>query len=54
MYIKTQNANDDVYGLGFSLGANILTLYLAEKGPDSLIKAAMTVCNPFSFEINRS
>jgi predicted alpha/beta-fold hydrolase len=42
----------DLFGLGFSLGGNILTNYLADQGEACLIKAAMAVCNPFCFSSN--
>lgn len=37
----------DVYGVGFSLGANHLLRYLGDHSHDSGIKAAVSVSNPF-------
>jgi predicted alpha/beta-fold hydrolase len=48
-HIREKNPNDDLYGLGFSLGANMMSKYLGEEGERSLLKAAMGVCNPFNF-----
>lgn len=36
-----------IYACGYSLGASMLTKYVAEKGPNSLIRAAISCSNPF-------
>ncbi|KAJ2553601.1 hypothetical protein EV175_002885 [Coemansia sp. RSA 1933] len=38
-------------GVGFSLGANLLTKYLGEQGEASLLAAAVAVCCPFDIEV---
>ncbi|KAJ2723126.1 hypothetical protein GGI07_002829 [Coemansia sp. Benny D115] len=38
-------------GLGYSLGANILTKYLGEKGADSLLAAAVAISCPFDLNV---
>ena len=37
-----------LFGIGFSLGANVLTKYLGEVGEKTPFKAAMVVSNPFA------
>lgn len=39
-----------LFGIGFSLGANILVNYLAEDGSSCLLDAAVVVCNPWSLD----
>jgi len=51
-FIKKKNPEEDIFCIGFSLGANIMTKYLGEEGENSIIKAAMGVCNPYSFQEN--
>ncbi|KAK3373753.1 Alpha/Beta hydrolase protein [Lasiosphaeria ovina] len=43
--------NRPLFGLGFSLGANILTNYVAEEGASCQLKAAISVGNPFDLEV---
>ncbi|KAK4242489.1 Alpha/Beta hydrolase protein [Achaetomium macrosporum] len=43
--------NRPLFGLGFSLGANILTNYVGEEGANCPLKAAIAVGNPFDLEI---
>ncbi|KAK5993422.1 Monoacylglycerol lipase [Cladobotryum mycophilum] len=44
--------NRPLFGLGFSLGANILTNYCGEEGSDCLLKAAIACSNPFNLEVS--
>lgn len=37
----------DIYGVGFSLGANHLTRFLGDHNHDPCFKAAISVSNPF-------
>ncbi|KAJ1999363.1 hypothetical protein GGI04_002713 [Coemansia thaxteri] len=37
-------------GIGFSLGANILTKYMGEEGENCPFAAAVSVCNPFDID----
>ncbi|KAK3378308.1 Alpha/Beta hydrolase protein [Podospora didyma] len=46
--------NRPLFGLGFSLGANILTNYVGEEGLDCPLKAAISVGNPFNLDISNS
>ncbi|KAK4032731.1 Alpha/Beta hydrolase protein [Parachaetomium inaequale] len=43
--------NRPLFGLGFSLGANILTNYVGEEGANCPLKAAISVGNPFDLEV---
>ncbi|KAL2760778.1 hypothetical protein ACRALDRAFT_2039341 [Sodiomyces alcalophilus JCM 7366] len=42
--------NRPLFGLGFSLGANMLTNYCGEEGEDCLLKAAVVCSTPFNLE----
>ncbi|KAG9232470.1 Alpha/Beta hydrolase protein [Amylocarpus encephaloides] len=42
--------NRPLYGIGFSLGANILTTYIGEEGENCLLKAAVVISNPWNLE----
>ncbi|KAK3902604.1 Alpha/Beta hydrolase protein [Staphylotrichum tortipilum] len=44
--------NRPLFGLGFSLGANILTNYVGEEGEGCLLKGAVAVGNPFDLEVS--
>ncbi|KAK5118620.1 hypothetical protein LTR85_008085 [Meristemomyces frigidus] len=41
-----------LYGIGYSLGANILTNYVGEEGENCLLNAAVVVSNPWKLEIS--
>jgi predicted alpha/beta-fold hydrolase len=43
--------NRPLYGVGFSLGANILTNYVGEEGSKCILKAAVACSNPWNLEI---
>jgi predicted alpha/beta-fold hydrolase len=43
--------NRPLYGVGFSLGANILTIYCGEEGEKCELKAAVACSNPWNLEI---
>ncbi|KAB5563173.1 Alpha/Beta hydrolase protein [Coniochaeta sp. 2T2.1] len=44
--------NRPLFGVGFSLGACILTNYVAEDGASCPLKAAIAVGNPFNLEVS--
>jgi len=48
-YIKRTRPNSDLYAVGFSLGANLLTKYLGEEGDKCFLAGACTVSNPWNF-----
>lgn len=51
-WARVQFPNRPLFGLGFSLGANILTNYVAEEGSSCSLKGAVIVGNPFNLEIS--
>ncbi|KAF2118723.1 medium-chain fatty acid ethyl ester synthase/esteras-like protein 1 [Lophiotrema nucula] len=50
-YLRQIFPNRPLYGVGFSLGANILTNYLGEEGADCVLKAAVACSNPWNLEV---
>ncbi|KAJ1796182.1 hypothetical protein LPJ59_003904 [Coemansia sp. RSA 2399] len=46
-HIRTRFPQSKLIGVGFSLGANLVTKYVGEQGADCPLKAAISVCNPF-------
>ena len=53
-WLRETFPNRPLYGLGFSLGANILTRYVGEEGPDCAFKAAIVVSNPWDLNIGNT
>ncbi|KAJ2888403.1 hypothetical protein FB639_000664 [Coemansia asiatica] len=49
-YIARTRPNAPLIGIGFSLGANILTKYVGEEGDQCRFVAAASVCNPFDID----
>ncbi|KAI5849559.1 Alpha/Beta hydrolase protein [Morchella snyderi] len=50
-YLREAFPNRPLYVVGFSLGANILTNYLAEEGDKCVFKAAVVCSNPWNLEL---
>ncbi|KAM5367873.1 hypothetical protein ACJZ2D_009784 [Fusarium nematophilum] len=50
-WLKKTFPNRPLFGLGFSIGGNILTNYLGEEGSDCPLKAAIACSNPFNLEV---
>ncbi|KAI1339059.1 carboxylesterase-like protein [Xylariaceae sp. FL0016] len=50
-WLRKTYPNRPLFGLGFSLGACILTNYLGEEGSNCELKAAIAVANPWNLEI---
>lgn len=48
--IQSQYPKAPLYAAGFSMGGNLLCKYLGEEGPNTPIKAAITVCSPFEIK----
>ncbi|KAK7888145.1 hypothetical protein LTR67_009022 [Exophiala xenobiotica] len=46
-WLRKTYPNRPLFGIGFSLGANILTNYLGEEGSNCLLKAAVILSNPW-------
>lgn len=51
-WLRRTFPNRPLFGIGFSLGANILTNYLGEEGADCELKAAMVLSNPWNLEVS--
>ncbi|KAJ5947143.1 hydrolase [Penicillium verhagenii] len=50
-WLKDKFPNRPLFGIGFSIGANVLTHYLGEEGRDCALKAAIMVSNPWKLEV---
>ncbi|TGJ86513.1 hypothetical protein E0Z10_g2223 [Xylaria hypoxylon] len=50
-WLRKTYPNRPFFGLGFSLGANILTNYIGEEGTDCQFKAAVVISSPWNLEI---
>lgn len=51
-YLKEKYPDSDFYAIGHSFGSNTLVRYLGMCGSssiDTMIKAAVSICNPFDF-----
>jgi predicted alpha/beta-fold hydrolase len=46
LYLSHLFPQAPLFGVGFSLGAAVMTRYLGEQGPNSLIEAACVLCAP--------
>ncbi|KAF9884339.1 hypothetical protein FE257_001852 [Aspergillus nanangensis] len=51
-WLRQMFPNRPLFGIGFSLGANILTNYLGEEGDDCLLTAAVIVASPWNLEVS--
>jgi uncharacterized protein len=51
-WLRRTFPNRPLFGIGFSLGANILTNYLGEEGEKCELKAAMALSNPWNLEVS--
>ncbi|KAI0037036.1 Alpha/Beta hydrolase protein, partial [Vararia minispora EC-137] len=49
LWIAKTFPDSPVYGLGFSLGANLLTKYVGEEAESCPLSAAVSIANPFDF-----
>ncbi|EHL01640.1 putative esterase [Glarea lozoyensis 74030] len=49
-WLRKKFPNRPLFGIGFSLGANILTNYVAEEGDKCELKAAVVISNPWNLE----
>ncbi|KAL6910802.1 Alpha/Beta hydrolase protein [Trichoderma evansii] len=50
-WLRKTFPNRPLFGIGFSLGANILTNYVGEEGSDCLLKGAVACSNPFNLDV---
>jgi len=51
-FLRKTFPNRPLFGLGFSMGANMLTNYCGEEGANCLLKAAVVCANPFNLEVS--
>ncbi|KAK5089917.1 hypothetical protein LTR05_000084 [Lithohypha guttulata] len=51
-WLRETFPNRPLYGVGFSLGANILTNYLGEEGADCQLTAAVALSCPWSLDVS--
>lgn len=51
-WLREKFPNRPLYGVGFSLGANILTNYLGEEGADCQLKAAVALSCPWALDVS--
>ncbi|RDW83920.1 putative hydrolase, alpha/beta fold family [Aspergillus mulundensis] len=51
-WLRKTFPNRPLFGIGFSLGANILTNYLGEEGDACQLKAAVICANPWNLEVS--
>ncbi|KAL4780541.1 Alpha/Beta hydrolase protein [Aspergillus varians] len=51
-WLRSAFPNRPLFGIGFSLGANILTNYLGEEGGNCQLKAAVICASPWNLEIS--
>ncbi|KAF1990075.1 hydrolase, alpha/beta fold family [Aulographum hederae CBS 113979] len=49
-WLREKFPNRPLFGIGFSLGANILTNYVGEEGSNCVLKAAVVCSNPWNLE----
>ncbi|TVY20148.1 putative esterase [Lachnellula arida] len=49
-WLRKKFPNRPLFGIGFSLGANILTTYLGEEGSNCMLKAAVVCSNPWNLD----
>ncbi|KAH6892277.1 Alpha/Beta hydrolase protein [Thelonectria olida] len=51
-WLQERFPNRPLFGLGFSLGANMLTNYCGEEGANCPLKGAVVCSNPFNLEVS--
>lgn len=51
-YVEERYPSADLFAIGFSMGANILTKYLGEEGKKTPLDGAVAVSNPFDLVIS--
>lgn len=51
-YLRKVYPQRPLYGIGFSLGANILTNYLGEEGESCVLRAAVVCSNPWQLYVS--
>ncbi|KAJ2785740.1 hypothetical protein GGI15_001800, partial [Coemansia interrupta] len=52
MHVRRRNPQSKLAGIGFSMGANILTKYIGEEGSACVLACAVCVCCPFDISVS--
>ncbi|KAJ2841897.1 hypothetical protein J3B02_005745 [Coemansia erecta] len=52
LHVHKQNPSSKLVGIGFSMGANILTKYLGEEATGCMLSCAVSVCCPFDISVS--
>ncbi|CAI2371712.1 unnamed protein product [Moneuplotes crassus] len=50
-HIKNKHPSQPIYGVGYSLGSNILGNYIGEQGDKCILSGAVLVCCPFRTDV---
>jgi predicted alpha/beta-fold hydrolase len=50
-HVQDKYPQSKLFGVGFSLGSNLLLNYLGEKGSNTPLQAALSISNPFNLNI---
>ncbi|KAJ2341417.1 hypothetical protein GGF43_006177 [Coemansia sp. RSA 2618] len=53
-HVRAANPQSKIVGIGFSMGANILTKYIGEEGTQCTLACAVAVCCPFDIKVSSS
>ncbi|KAJ2015096.1 hypothetical protein GGI06_003389, partial [Coemansia sp. S85] len=53
-HVRAANADSKLIGIGFSMGANVLTKYIGEEGASCTLACAVAVCCPFDIRVSSS
>ncbi|PIA15718.1 AB-hydrolase YheT [Coemansia reversa NRRL 1564] len=51
-YVRNEYPQSKIVGIGFSMGANILTKYIGEEGPRCTLACAVAICCPFDLQVS--
>lgn len=53
-WLREKFPNRPLFGIGYSLGGNIITNYIGEEGENCVFKAAVVVSNPWNLDIGNT
>ncbi|KAJ2252714.1 hypothetical protein GGI13_003118 [Coemansia sp. RSA 455] len=51
-HVRTANPDSKLIGIGFSMGANVLTKYIGEEAASCTLSCAVAVCCPFDIKVS--
>jgi predicted alpha/beta-fold hydrolase len=51
-HVSDRYPNANLYGVGWSLGANILVRYLGQESHNCPLSGAVSLCNPFNLVVS--